>query len=194
MVAQTTPMPAQVILCLGDQLPGIGAEFTLAPAIKALNTQPVGGGMVMVEMTLTFVVRLVPTDSIPAPVSAIAEPATTPVVAQGVRNRPGGTPAFGNGSLVNLQNETEVLNYNNFIKIKGSPPESRGQLTQWLSTYADGSNVDFNKKGDVDAFNDHVRLEGYPPASREALVQWVIQLKSRQVSTDLPRKEPDDGK
>ena len=188
MVANPTPMPAQVILCLGDQLSGIGAEFTLAPAIKALNTEPVGGGMVKVEMTLTFVVRLVPTNSIPAPVSASAEPITTPVPGPVATNQPGGL-AFGNGTLVNLNNENEVLAFKNFIKINGNPPASRGQLTQWLSQYGDGSTVDFNKKGDVDAFNDHVRLEGYPPASRDALVQWVIDIKNRQnVSTADSRK------
>ena len=184
----STPTPAQAILCLGDQLPGIGAEVTLAPVIKALNTEPVGGGMVKVEMTLTFVIRLIPTNSISvqAQASAIVEPATTPISGPVVINKPGETLAFENRTLVNLQNETEVLTFKNFIRINGTPPASRGQLTQWLSQYGDGSTVDFNKKGDVDAFNDHVKLEGCPPASREALIQWVINIRSRQNVSTAP--------
>lgn len=167
------PLPAQVVLCLGESLPGIGAEFSLAPAVKTLNTQAVGNSMVAVEMTLTFIVRLVQTDTMPVR-SATSEPVTTP------SSNPPIVPAtneglkFGNGTPVNMNSEAEIITYNNFFKIKKSPPASRGQLTQWLSEYGDDSSLDFNKSGDVAAFNDHIRLEGYPPASRDDLIRWVV--------------------
>lgn len=176
-----TPLPAQVVLCLGETLPGIGAEFSLAPALKALSTQAVGNSMVAVEMTLTFIVRLVQTDAMPvrpATSESVTTPSSSPSV---VPAFPDSLPTltneglkFGNGTPVNMNSEAEITTYNNFFKIKKSPPASRGQLTQWLSEYGDDSSLDFNKPGDVAAFNDHVRLEGCPPASRDDLIRWVV--------------------
>lgn len=177
VTAPSTPLPAQVVICLGETLPGIGAEFSLAPTVKTLNTQPVGHGMVAVEMTLTFVVRLLQTDAAPAQ-SAIIEPVTTPSSCATAPVLPTTSLAdglkFGNGTPINMNSEAEVTAYQCFAKAKGCLPASRGQLTQWLSQYGDGSNIDFNKPGDIAAFNDHVKIEGCPPQSRDDLIRWVV--------------------
>lgn len=113
------PLPAQVVLCLGETLPGIGAEFSLAPAVKTLNTQAVGNSMVAVEMTLTFIVRLVQTDTMPVR-PATSEPVTIPSASPPMVPATNEGLKFGNGTPVNMNSEAEITTYNNFIKIKKS--------------------------------------------------------------------------
>ena len=132
MVAIATPtaLPAPVLVCLGQDAPGISAEITVAPTVKELHTEPIGGQMGKVEMTLTFVVRLaqgVPSTHRPAttPSPAIPRP-STPAPATDIST-------YGNGSQIDPQNQGEMAAFRDYVKAVGHPPAARGALTQWVN-------------------------------------------------------------
>ena len=132
MVALATPtaLPAPVIACLGPSAPGIFAEITVAPTVKELHIEPIGGQMVKVELTLTFVVRLAQ-DASPA-LNLVTSP--TPTVP---RPEPQGQTAdvlaYINGSPVDPKNLGEIAAFRDYVQSVGHPPATRGALTQWVT-------------------------------------------------------------
>ncbi len=162
----TTPLPAQLIVCLGPDVPGISAEVTFAPAVKALQTEQIGQGMVKVDLTLSFVLRLTQTNSGSDQLPAVDLAPTTPRIS--VHPLVGAEiPTYGDGSTTGSPNE--ALAFKDYTAMNGCQPPSRDTLAVWISLNREEKNT----------FKDYIQSVGCSPQSRETLLQWGTFMKRR---------------